>query len=420
MHQRGVAQPSRVRWAVLATICSVYFITYVDRVNISVAGPSIAKEMHLSPTELGVMFSAFSFAYAALQIPGGFLGDRVGPHKALGLMSLLWSIATAATAIPASLLGLILVRLGVGTAEGGAYPTATRAFTAWIPASQRGLAQGLPHSFSRIGGAVTPPVVIFFILHWGWRSAFLILAAVSLVWTVVWFWFYRDAPRDHWLANQSEVEMLQRETTPQVNADAAHVPWAPLLRRMLPVTIADFCYGWSLWVFLTWLPSYLSTARHFNLQQLALFTTLPLVAGVAGDTVGGISSDLIWKAGHPRAARSGQIALGLLLSLVFVLPAAFTSSPITAVWLLSASFFCLEVTNAPLWALAMDIGHDYAGVGGGMMNTGFGIAGIISPIVFGALVQATGSWSLPFVVSSALLVLGAGVTYFIDPVGPLV
>jgi ACS family D-galactonate transporter-like MFS transporter len=186
------------------------------------------------------------------------------------------------------------------------------------------------------------------------------------------------------------------------------------------VTLTDFCYGWSLWVFLTWLPSYLESARGFNLKDLALFATLPLLAGVVGDTLGGVVSDHIWHRGHPRLARSGQISLGLLLSLVFVLPAAFTDSPIAAVWLLAASFFWLEMTNAPIWALPMDIGQEYAGVAGGMMNTGFGVAGIISPTIFGALVQATGNWTLPFILSSTLLVIGAGVIFLADSSSPLV
>ncbi|HVA25586.1 MAG TPA: MFS transporter [Chloroflexota bacterium] len=413
------SEPSRVRWLVLAAVCGVYFVTYLDRVNISVAAPAMAADLHLSLAALGGVFSAFSLSYALLQIPGGFLGDKIGPRKALGLMGILWSIATAATAIPAAVPGLIGARFGLGVAEAGAFPTATRAFTAWIPSAKRGLAQGLPHSFARLGGALAPPVVIALVLAYGWRQSFLVLAVVSLAWVSLWWWFYRDRPRDHWLTNPAEVEMLDREAEPLSPGAAARTPWGPLFRRMLPVTIADFCYGWSLWVFLTWIPTYLSDARHFNLKQLALYATLPLIAGVVGDTVGGISSDLLWRRGHPGLARSGQVAVGLLLSLVFVAPAPFVSSPVTAVWLLSASFFCLELTNAPLWALAMDIGHEFAGVGGGMMNTGFGVAGIISPLVFGVLVQWTGNWALPFVVSSVLLLIGAGVTRFIDPVTPL-
>ncbi len=420
MNDAASHSPTRVRWLVLAAICAVYFMTYLDRVNISVAAPAIANDLHLSPVALGGVFSAFSLSYALLQIPGGFLGDKIGPRKALGLMGVVWSLATAATAIPAQVGGLVVARFGVGLAEGGAFPTATRAFTAWIPASQRGLAQGLPHSFSRLGGAVAPPVVIALLLAYGWRRAFLVLGAFSLLWVVSWWWFYRDRPRDHWLANQAEVDLLDREAEPTRAGLAAHTPWGALFQRMLPVTLADFCYGWSLWVFLTWLPSYLSEARHFDLKQLALYATVPLAAGVVGDTAGGISSDMLWRAGRQWWARPGQVAVGLLLALVFIAPVPFVPSAITAVWLLSASFFCLELTNAPLWALAMDIGHEFAGVSGGMMNTGFGVAGIVSPLAFGILLQWTGTWTVPFVLSSALLLVGVAFTRFIDPTTPLI
>jgi ACS family D-galactonate transporter-like MFS transporter len=399
----------------------MYFFTYIDRVNISVAAPTMRKELGLSLTEMGVIFSAFSFAYAALQIPGGWFADRFGPRKALAGMGVLWSVFTALTAVPSSVLGLVIARIGLGVAEGGAFPTATRAFSAWIPSAQRGLAQGLPHSFARLGGAVAPPIVVGLILAFGWRQSFWLLGIGSLLWVVLWLWLYRDRPREHPRVNQAEAELLERSATHRAaHAERGPTPWGPLIRRMWPVTLTDFCYGWSLWVFLTWLPSYLESARGFHLKDLALFATLPLLAGVVGDTLGGVVSDSIWHTGHPRLARSGQISLGLLLSLVCVLPAALTDSPIAAVWLLAASFFWLEMTNAPIWALPMDIGQEYAGVAGGMMNTGFGVAGIISPVIFGALVQATGNWTLPFILSSALLVIGAGMIFLADSTSPLV
>ena len=408
-------KPTNVRWIVLAGICALYFVTYLDRVNISLAAPSITAELRLSPTELGLIFSAFSVAYAALQIPGGWVADRIGSRKALSGMGLLWALFTALTALPAGLTSMLLVRLGVGVAEAGAFPAATRAFTTWIPSNRRGFAQGLPHSFARLGGALAPPIVIGLILAFGWRMAFVGLGAASLVWVTVWVWFYRDRPRDHWLTNVAEVELLDAQAPALDEAlKPGRTAWRALIARMWPVTLADFCYGWSLWVFLTWLPSYLSTDLGVDQNQLALFAALPLAAGVVGDTAGGLLSDALWRRGRTRLARSGQIAIGLVLSLVFVLPAVFASSPIVTVWLLSASFLCLEMTNAPLWASAMDITRQHVGEGSGLMNTGFGVAGIISPVVFGALIQATGNWTLPFVLSAALLLVGAGLALRID------
>jgi MFS family permease len=263
-NSKGPVKATAVRWIVLGLVCSIYFVTYVDRVNISIAAPTISTELSLAPAVMGLVFSAFSIPYTLLQIPGGWLADRFGPRRALSGMGLLWAFSTALTAIPTSALGLAVARLGVGSAEGGAFPTATRAFTAWIPSARRGLAQGLPHSFARLGGAAAPPVVVALMLAYGWRAAFVALGAVSLLLIFVWGWFYRDRPRDHWLTNLAEIELLDREAgTPGTEARAKATPWRALVRRMWPVTLADFCYGWSLWVFLTWLPSYLS--RHETL-----------------------------------------------------------------------------------------------------------------------------------------------------------
>ena len=418
---RDPLKATAVRWVVLGLVSSIYFVTYIDRVNISIAAPTISTELGIGPAVMGLIFSAFSVPYTLLQMPGGWLADRIGPRRALSGMGLLWAFSTALTAVPASAVGLAIARLGVGLAEGGAFPAATRAFTTWIPSARRGLAQGLPHSFARLGGAAAPPLVVALTLAYGWRIAFVALGGVSLLLMLVWAWFYRDRPRDHWLTNPAEVELLEREASaPVADARATATPWRALLRRMWPVTVVDFCYGWSLWVFLTWLPSYLSSGRHLALEQLALFASLPLLGGMFGDAIGGILTDWLWRRNHRRLARAGQSAVGLLLSLAFVVPAVSVASPVTAVWLLSASFFALEISNAPLWASAMDIGGSHAGVGAGMMNTGFGVAGIISPFVFGALVQATGTWSLPFLLSAVLLLAGAAVAcLFIDPIGPL-
>lgn len=412
--------PTHVRWLILGTVCLMYFITYIDRVNISVAAPSIREELHLSNTEMGIIFSAFSLTYALLQMPGGWLADLLGPRRALAGMGAVWSLMTALSAVPSSLATFGVVRAALGVAEGGAFPTATRAFAAWIPARHRGLAQGLPHSFARLGGAAAPPVVIALTLRYGWRASFVVLGVISAVWVLLWIAVYRNRPRQHPLVNQEEAELIESSASRRAaSAGSPRTPWLELIKRIWPVTLADFCYGWSLWVFLTWMPTYLESGRGFKLQSLALFAALPLLAGVVGDTLGGLSSDFLWSHGHPKLARSGQISVGLLLSLAFVLPAAFTPSPIAAVWLLSASFLCLEMTNSPLWSMPMDLAPRYAGAASGMMNTGFGVAGIISPVIFGALVDRTGSWSLPFVVSSALLLAGAGVILLSNPLNVL-
>ncbi|MDR3452489.1 MAG: MFS transporter [Rhodoferax sp.] len=406
----------KVRHLILAIMCLLYFIAYIDRVNISVAAPFIRKEFSLTPTELGVVFSAFAFPYAALQIVGGWCADKFGPRLVLAVLSIIWAIATFLCGFAWSLTSLLLFRFVLGIGEGGAFPTATRAFTFWLPATERGFAQGITHSFARLGGAAAPPIVIGIVALYGWRESFIALGALSLLWTALYVWFFRNTPTEHKWVTQAELKEIGVDTARMKSTSKGKTPWAEMIRKMWLVTFVDFCYGWSLWVFLTWLPSYLKDARGFDLKHLAIFASLPLLAGVVGDTLGGVVSDAIYKrTGNLKIARRAMLVLGLGGSLVFILPVVGTQDPMMAVALLSASFFFLELTNAVLWSLPMDIAGAYAGTAGGMMNTGFGVAGMISPIVFGFLIQTTGSYQVPFAVSAILLVIGIIGSLFIDP-----
>jgi sugar phosphate permease len=405
----------KIRHLVLFVLCLMYFITYIDRVNISVAGPTMRKELGLTPTELGIVFSAFAYPYAAMQILGGWMADRFGPRLVLAALSLLWATATILTGLSWSVASLVVFRILVGVGEGGAFPTATRAFTCWLPVRERGFAQGITHSFARLGGAVTPPLVVAIVARYGWREAFYVLGAASLAWTAVWVASFRDTPDEHPWVTGSELAAI-RAGGESTRAARGPTPWRQIVSRMWLVTVVDFCYGWSLWVFLTWLPSYLSDARGFTLDQIALMTTLPLLGGVVGDTLGGVISDAIFRrSGNLRLARRTLLVVGLGGAFAFIMPAIVTRSAIGAVYLLAAAFFFLELTNAVLWTLPLDIARRYAGTAAGFMNTGFGVAGMISPVVFGVLIQRTGRYELPFFISAGLLLAGALCSLGIDP-----
>jgi len=406
----------KVRYLILAVMCLMYFIAYIDRVNISVAGPLIKQEFGLSATQLGLVFSAFAYPYAAMQIIGGWCADRFGPRLVLTVLSIIWAAATILCGFAWGLTSLLVFRFILGIGEGGAFPTATRAFTFWLPATERGFAQGITHSFARLGGAVTPPIVIGIAALYGWRESFIILGAISLLWTVLYVWVFRNTPAEHNWIKQAELAEIGVHAETQTRTAKGKTPWKEMIRKMWLVTFVDFCYGWTLWVFLTWLPSYLKDARGFDLKQLALFTALPLLAGVIGDTLGGVISDAVYKrTGNLKMARRLMLVIGLGGALVFILPVVGTRDPLMAVALLSASFFFLELTNAVLWSLPLDIAGAYAGTAGGMMNTGFGVAGMISPVVFGYLIQTTGSYEVPFAVSALLLLVGVVAAFFIDP-----
>jgi sugar phosphate permease len=406
----------KARGKVLILLCLMYFITYVDRVNISTAGPFISDDLGLSNTDLGLALGAFSIPYALFQMFGGYLGDKFGPRKVLGIVGIIWSGATALTGAVTGLISLFIARLALGFGEGASFPTATQAMSKWMPEDQRGFAQGIVHSASRLGNSITPPVVALLIFWIGWRGSFLVLGVVSLLWVIVWFWYFRDNPSEHSGTTRAELEELPAYVEEESERRHIPVPWRALAKRILPVTLVDFCYGWVLWVYLTWLPSFLEGEYGLSLKSFALYTSGILLAGVIGDTLGGVVSDsLLRRTGNLRLARRTILLVGFIGSFVFLLVPFFVEGVVVTAICLSLAFFFLELNNAVLWAIPMDIAPNHAGTAGGLMNTGFGVAGIISPPVFGFLVDQTGNWQVPFLASIVLLFIGALLSLRIDP-----
>ncbi len=400
---------------VLFMLCAMYMITYIDRVNISTAAGVFKEELHLSNTQYGTIFSAFAYTYAVFQIIGGWLGDRFGPRLTLGVCGFIWATATLATGLAGGFWSLFLARLLLGFGEGATFPTATRAMSNWTRAGGRGFAQGITHSFARFGNAVTPPLIALLIALFSWRAAFFITGVISLAWVAAWVWYFRDNPRDHGGVSEAELAMLPAYATGS-RAAADAVPWRRLLPRMMPTTIVYFCYGWTLWLYLSWLPLYFQHGHGLDLKNSALFSSAVFFAGVVGDTLGGVVSDRLYKStGSLTIARRNLILGSLIGSLLFLLPVFFVENLVVLAVCLSAAFFCLELTIGPVWAVPMDIAPKYAGTASGIMNTGSAVAGILSPTIFGIVIDATGNWDLPFVGSIGLLMIGAVVTFWIHP-----
>ena len=417
------ARLSMGRWYVLLLISVMYLITYLDRVNISTAAPMISKEFGFSKVTMGVIFSAFVWAYAAFQVPGGWLSDRFGPRGVLAGVVTYWSIMTAATAAAFGSVSFFIVRFLFGVGEAGAFPGATRAMQLWYPRRERGFVQGITHSASRLGAAIAPPLVVLIMSRLGWRPVFYICGVVGLVWSAWWYLSYRNLPEEHGLVNRAELERIRGldekgEIKPPPIEKQTNVPWATLLRspNMWAIMCAYFTYVYCLWIFLSWLPSYLIEARHFTLLKVGIYASLPLWAGVVGDTVGGLATDWLLKVtGSARTSRRAVAIVGLLGCAVCIVPAALTADAFVAVYCLTASLFFLEFTIGPSWAVPMDTGGKYSGTVSGMMNMAGNIGGALSPIVFGILVQL-GSWQAPFIVAAALLVAGSAVwAFWLDP-----
>ncbi len=400
---------------VLWLLCLMYLILYVDRVNISTAAPLIKKELGLDNASYGLAFAAFAYPYAVLQLLGGWLGDRLGPRRTLGLFGLIAASATIFTGAVGGFLSLFLVRFALGIGEGAAFPTATRAMARWLPEGQWGYGQGITHSFARIGNALTPPLIALLIAYFSWRGSFVILGVASLFWVSLWVWFFRDDPHQHPRMGRDELATLPTAE----RSREKHVPWFRLLGRVLPVTLVDFCYGWTLWLFLTWIPSFFYGNFHLPLKDSALFSSGVFFAGVVGDTLGGLVSDsILRRTGNLRRARCSVIAIGLFGAFVFLIPVVLVHDLVVTAICLSLAFFFAELVVAPIWSVPMDIAPRYAGTASGMMNFGFGLAGMISPWFFGKMIDVTGSWTYPFLGSIALLLLGAVMALRLRPDRP--
>lgn len=323
------------------------------------------------------------------------------------------------TGLVGGFISLLVVRFMLGLGEGATFPTATRAMSNWFTKEKRGFAQGITHSFARAGNAVTPPIVAGLMLTIGWRGSFVIIGLLSFIWVVVWGWYFRDNPREHKDIAAADLADLPPYSSGN-GPDAPVIPWGRLLMRMLPTTIVYFCYAWTLWLYLTWLPSLFQQGYGLNLKNTAFFAFGVLLAGVIGDTVGGVLSDwLLRRTGNFLIARRNVICLSLLGSLVFLVPVLLFQDLVVIAICLSGAFFCLEVTIGPIWSVPMDVAPKFSGTASGIMNTGSAIAGFVSPLVFGWLIDLTGDWHLPFAGSIGLLLLGAVLSFWMHPERPL-
>ena len=401
---------------VLGLLCLMYFITYVDRVNISTAASEIQGEFGFSNTQLGLIFSAFAYPYLIFQVFGGWVGDRFGARKTLFWCGMVWALATMLTGFVNGLVTLFLVRVLVGIGEGATFPTATRAMQNWTSSAKRGFAQGITHAFARLGNAITPPLIALLMAAFTWRGAFVVLGAVSLVWVLVWVLYFRNHPSEHPHITQADLDEIKPKA---ISAERPKVPWGPLVKRMWPVTLTYFCYGWTLWLYLNWLPLFFKTNYDMDIRKSAIFASGVFFAGVVGDTLGGVMSDYVLKrTGNRRTARIGVTVFGFCGAFLSLLPILYVRDPVIVALCLSGGFFFAELVIGPMWAVPMDIAPRYAGTASGLMNSGSAFAAIVSPLVAGYVIDVTGNWYLPFLMSMGLLALGAMTAFLMHPEKP--
>ena len=401
-------------------LCALSFIVYLDRVNLSAAAGSIKTEFGLSNTTLGIAFSAFGYSYAVFQIVGGWFSDRYGSKLTLILCGCIWVCATVGTAFSTGILSLFVARLLLGVGEGATLPAQAGAISNWFAKEKRGFVMGITHSFSRLGNAITPPLVAFLIVLYSWRVSFIATGALTAVWVVIWAWYFQDDPKQHKGVSAEELATLPDTDYARNSKTHVSVPWMAIAKRMTPTMIVYFCDAWTTILYFTWLPIFFLHGQHLDLMKSAYFSSGVFCAAVLGDVSGGLISDqILRRTGNVVAARQNVIAISLLGGLAFLVPLMLSKNLIVITACLAGASFFSELTIGPIWAVPMDIAPEFTGTASGMMNAASAVAGILSPIAFGWVVDATGSWTLPFLGAIVFLILGTIMTFRIRPDRPI-
>jgi len=415
------APPTRARHVVTTFAVALAIITYIDRVCISQAAPAMRNDLRLTAVEMGWAFSVFSWAYALFEIPGGWLGDRLGPRRVLMRVVIWWSFFTAATGWVWNFASLVVARALFGAGEAGCFPNLTRAFTTWLPARERERAQAILWLSARWGGAFTPLLVVYILDYVTWRRAFEIFGAIGIVWALAFYHWYRDDPREHPAVNEAELALLPpRSRTATVHGP---IPWGRFLRRpsvwLLWMQYACLAYGW--WFYITWLPTYLREARGVGLKQGALLAGLPLFLGGVGCFVSGyLAPPLARRVGGVARARQILAVTGFVCASIAVLVFIRLQDPTVAILALSVSSFFNDFVMPTSWAACMDMGGRYSGTLSGSMNMMGNIAGGFSPLVVGYLLAWTANdWTLTFYVSATIYMLGGVCWLFLDSHTPV-
>ena len=417
---RAPAGPTHARHWVIVFAVTLAVIQYVDRVAISQAAPLISQDLALSPQQMGWVFSAFTLAYALFEIPGGYLGDRIGPRRVLLRIVGWWSFFTAATGWAWNWGSLVVTRFLFGAGEAGCFPNLTKAFNRWLPAPERSRAQGIMWMSARWGGAATPLLVFGCLQFVHWRTTFLLFGGLGIIWAILFHGWYRDDPREHKSVNAAEVAFLPVEPGPEAGQDP--VPWGKLVRSRtvwcLCGQYAALSYAW--YFFITWFPTYLLKARGFDLKQSALLAGTPLLLGGFGALVAGwVAPHLSRRLGSVRRARCGLGAFGQVSAAGLLVLSTFIANPYAAVAVIALVSFCNDLTLPGSWTTCMDVGGRFVGTLGGAMNMMGNLGGFLSPIVVGYLVAQTNNWALAFYVTAGVYLLGAVFWLLLDPVTPL-
>jgi ACS family glucarate transporter-like MFS transporter len=401
---------------VLVLLFFLSMITYIDRVCISVAGPVMQKELGLSPTMWGWVVGAFTISYALFEIPTGAMGDRYGSRITLSRIVLWWSAFTAATGAVSNFFVLLATRFLFGIGEAGAYPNASSTISRWFPKAQRATASSVVWGASRLGGAISPFLVIPIQNAYGWRMSFYIFGAMGIVWVAIWYYWFRDTPAQKEGTSQEEIREMAAEMD---SADSAHnkLPWSIALRtrNYWMILLMYHTYCWGSYFYLSWLHTFLVKGRGMSQEQMKSLSALPFLVGFCGNLLGGFLSDHLSRRFGLKIGRRTVGAAGLALSGVCMLTTAYTADPVNSVILLALGYGAMDCMLPVSWAVCLDVGKRYAGALSGSMNMAGQLGSFGSSIAFGYLVDYFHSYDLPLKLFSIMLFVSAFLFTRIDP-----
>jgi sugar phosphate permease len=409
----------RYRHRVLVALFFLSIITYLDRVCISVAGPRMQKDLDIAPEMWGWVVGAFTLSYAIFEIPTGSMGDRVGPRKVLTRIVLWWSAFTSLTGVVSNFWLLLATRFAFGAGEAGAYPNSSSAISRWFPTAERGRAHGVVWMASRIGGAISPLLVVPIQMRWGWRASFYVFGAIGVIWVVIWYWWFRDHPSEKPGVTKREMEEIG------ASARAPHhekLPWSIALRNsnLWTIMLMYHTYCWGSYFYLSWLHTYLQKGRGFSEQEMQIYSTLPFIVGAVANLFGGFLSDALTRRFGLRWGRRTVGAAGLGLSGFFLLGTALTDSKGAAVVFLALGYGSMDCMLPVAWAVCLDVGRKYAGAVTGSMNMAGQFGSFLSSVAFGYMVRYFGNYNTPLLPLAAALFVSAFLFSRIDPTRQLV
>jgi len=409
------ATTSHVRWFLVFWLFILSAVSYLDRVNISIAGGAIAESYHLSDIQLGKVFSAMLVGYALFQTAGGRLADRFGPRWVLAGGVAWWGIFTALTAlVPAHIAGavwiLVAVRFLLGAGEAVIYPSANQFIARWIPTPERGMANGWIFAGVGAGAGLTPLIITYIMVHYGWRSSFWVCSLVGFAAGAVWFLTARDTPAEHAGVSASELELIRSGLTQaeSKNASKALVPWGRVLhsKEVWAITLSYFCYGYVAWIFFSWFYRYLAKVRGLDLKASAFYTMLPFLAMLVCCLLGGAINDRLTKWQGPRVGRCALAAIAIAVAGIFIAFGSQVHSARLASVVLAVGAGALYLSQSSFWSVTADIAGASSGSVSGFMNMGNQMGAALTTSLT-PWIAARFGWTTSFLVAAALCLVGA-------------